>query len=138
MKKGFLLCDGQKNCILISQEDYYKPFGLILEEKIKGEEVKTHKTRAELNKTISEYLKGVYRVKPEDLEGQEVKPVEKHRNACGSCKYFEQAEITNKPWRKCQSVYKRGVHAGENRICYPSMNKCCDYVRKEANHDENN
>jgi hypothetical protein len=68
MKKGFLLCDGQKNCILISQEDYYKPFGLILEEKIKYEEVKTHKTRAELNKTVSEYLKGVYRVKPEGAD----------------------------------------------------------------------
>lgn len=34
-----------------------------------NEEVKQHKTRAELNKTISEYLKGVYRVKPEDMEG---------------------------------------------------------------------
>lgn len=65
-------------------------------------------------------------------------PDEKYSNACGSCKYFEQAEITNKPWRKCQSVYKRGVHAGENRLCYKSMNKCCDYVRKEANHDKNN
>lgn len=68
MKKGFLLCDGEKNCILISQEDMYKPFDRIIEEKIKGEEVKQHKTRAELNKTISEYLKGVYRVKPEDLK----------------------------------------------------------------------
>ena len=68
MKKGFLLCDGQKNCILISQEDLYKPFDKILEEKVKSEEVKQHKTRAELNKTISEYLKGVYRVKPEDVK----------------------------------------------------------------------
>lgn len=67
-----------------------------------------------------------------------VKHDEKYHNACGSCKYFEQAEITNKPWRKCQSVYKKGVHAGENRLCYKSMNKCCDYVRKEANNDENN
>lgn len=130
MKRGFLLCDGQRNCILISQEDLYKPFDRILEEKVKQEEVKQHKTVAELNKTISEYLKGVYRVKPEDLEGEEVKPVEKYRNACGSCKYFEEAEITNKPWKKCQSVYKKGVHAGEKRLCYPSMNKCCDYVKK--------
>lgn len=68
MKKGFLLCDGQKNCILISQEDLYKTFDRILEEKVKQEEVKQHKTRAELNKTISEYMKGVYRVKPEDLK----------------------------------------------------------------------
>ena len=68
----------------------------------------------------------------------EYKSDEKYRNACGSCKYFEEAEITNKLWRKCQSVYKRGVHAGENRICYKSMGKCCDYVRKEEKHDENN
>lgn len=56
---------------------------------------------------------------------------EKYRNACGSCKYFEEAEIRNKTWRKCKSVYKKGVHAGENRLCYQSLNKCCDYVRKE-------
>ena len=68
MKKGFLLCDGEKNCILISQEDLYKPFDRIIEEKVKQEEVKQHKTMAELNKTISEYLKGVYRVKPGDLK----------------------------------------------------------------------
>ena len=66
------------------------------------------------------------------------KESKKHRNACGSCKYFEEAEVTNKPWRKCSSVYKRGVHAGERRLCYPSMGKCCDYVRKEEKNDENN
>ena len=68
----------------------------------------------------------------------EAEPVVKYRNACGSCKHFEEAEITNKPWRKCPSVYKRGVHAGENRICYQSLNKCCDYVRKEGADHENN
>lgn len=68
MKKGFLLCDGSKNCVLITMEDLYKPFDKILAEKVKGQEVKTHKTRADLNKTISEYLKGVYRVKPEEIE----------------------------------------------------------------------
>lgn len=71
MKKGFLLCDGQKNCILISQEDLYKPFDKIIEEKVKGEEVKQHKTRAELYKTVSEYLEGVYKVKPEGVENDE-------------------------------------------------------------------
>ena len=63
---------------------------------------------------------------------KETKPVEKYRNACGSCKYFEEAEITNKVWRKCPTVYKRGVHAGERRPCSASLQKCCDYVRKEG------
>jgi hypothetical protein len=75
MKKGFLLCDGEKNCVLISQEDLYKTLDQIIEQKIKEDEVKTHKTRSDLNKTISDYLKGIYRVKPEDFEGGEV-------NAC--------------------------------------------------------
>lgn len=68
MKKGFLLIDGQKNCILISQEDLYKPFDKIIEEKVKGEEVKQHNKRSELYLTVSDYLKGIYKVKPEDIE----------------------------------------------------------------------
>lgn len=66
----------------------------------------------------------------EKLEKQE--EAGKYRNACGSCKYFEQAEFKNKVWRTCPKVYKRGMHAGKRRTCCRAMTKCCDYVRKES------
>ena len=60
MKKGFLLIDGDKNALLFTFDDIdsHKTFNQVVSEKIKNNEVKVHKTRADLNKSISEYLKG--------------------------------------------------------------------------------
>lgn len=60
MKTGYLLIDGDKNVCLFTLEDIksYKTFNELVNEKIKNREIKKHKTRADLNKTISEYLKG--------------------------------------------------------------------------------
>ena len=48
-----------------------------------------------------------------------------YNNACGSCKYFPYAEANNKIWRTCIFAYKKGKNAGENRICYVALKKCC-------------
>ena len=60
MKKGFLLIDGNKCALLFTNDDIksYKTFEELVIEKIKNHEIKEHKTRADLNKTISDYLKG--------------------------------------------------------------------------------
>lgn len=60
MKKGFLLIDGNKCACLFTKDDIesYKTFGDLVCEKIKNHEIKEHMTRADLNKTISDYLKG--------------------------------------------------------------------------------
>ena len=52
---------------------------------------------------------------------------ERYKNACGSCKHFPYGKPNNELWRTCICTYTKGTHAGENRICYASMNKCCDY-----------
>ena len=60
MKKDFLLIDRNKCVCLFTFEDIksYKTFGELAVEKTRNGEVKEHKTRTDLNKTISEYLKG--------------------------------------------------------------------------------
>lgn len=60
MKKGFLLIDGDKNALLVTLDDIdsHKTFNQVVIERIKNHEIKEHKTRADLNKSISEYLKG--------------------------------------------------------------------------------
>lgn len=68
MIKGFLLIDGKYNAVLIHQEDLYKPLNEILAKAVTEDEVKMHKTKKELNTTISEYKSGVYRVHPESIE----------------------------------------------------------------------
>ena len=67
-KKGFLLIDGEYNTVFVHQEDLYKPLNEILAKVVTEDEVKKHNTKKELNTTISEYKKGVYRVKPESIE----------------------------------------------------------------------
>ena len=62
MTKGFLLVDGAKNVLLIHQdemdlvEDMLYRISRRRDERI-GDMVKTHKTNAELDKTIHAYLK---------------------------------------------------------------------------------
>ena len=60
MKRGFLLIDQNKCVCLFTFEDIesYKTFGELAVEKTRNGEVKEHNTRADLNKTISEFLKG--------------------------------------------------------------------------------
>lgn len=63
MKNGFLLIDRNKCVCVFTKDDIdavegYKTFGEIVSGKIKNNEIKEHKTRADLNKTISDYLKG--------------------------------------------------------------------------------
>lgn len=62
MVKGFLLVDGAKNVLLIHQDemelvgDMLSRISRKRDERI-GDMVKTHKTNAELDKTIHAYLK---------------------------------------------------------------------------------
>lgn len=62
MKKGFLLIDGMKNTILLTHEDFLDI--ITYAENTRNSKwlrlVKQHKTKQELNKDISNYLKGEY------------------------------------------------------------------------------
>ena len=63
------------------------------------------------------------------VKKREGRQKERYKNACGSCKYFPYGEPNNEIWRTCICKYTKGTHAGENRICYASMNKCCCYLK---------
>lgn len=59
-KKGFLLIDGAKNAIILSREEFSEIPDMVkqLSNRDVLDQVRNHKTRGELNKSISEYLSG--------------------------------------------------------------------------------
>ena len=59
-KKGFLLIDGAKNAIILSMEEIKEIPEITkqLSNRDVLDQVRKHKTRGELNKSISEYLSG--------------------------------------------------------------------------------
>lgn len=58
-KKGFLLIDGCKNCVILTPSEISKTeLGDILTSNVLRDQVRRNKNMAELDKSVREYLKG--------------------------------------------------------------------------------
>ena len=68
--QGLLVIDGAKNCVIITQEDLesYKTISELISSKVVNNQLRQHRTKADLDNTISAYLKGKF--EPRYLNGR--------------------------------------------------------------------
>ena len=67
--QGLLIIDGAKNCVLLTKEDLesYKTISELISSKVIDRQLRQHYTKADLDTTVSAYLKGKF--EPRYLNG---------------------------------------------------------------------